>query len=112
MLFGPRNGSLRHNIYNDNMETISSNVAVQDFRLTITFYNPYSATEKPWNYGLIFRSVPNGAQYRLYVDSDANWFLQVATIKNGTSTATTIQSGVVLGMNISSSGTNTLQLLA
>ncbi|MDQ2997348.1 MAG: hypothetical protein M3R61_09875 [Chloroflexota bacterium] len=109
-VYGPENGSLKHNIENDNMEFSSTGVAVRDFIAEMRFRNPYDRNIRPWDYGFLFRDKDN-QQYRLYVDSDGKWIFQLATVVDGKSYISSRGDGDVQNLNTSTGGSNLLRLV-
>lgn len=68
------NGTLWHNVDNTSIELYGIGNQLSDFDLSVDFVNPYAATHKLWDYGVLFRRT-SSAQYRLIVDSDGKWAL-------------------------------------
>lgn len=72
-VFGPEEFSLIQK--NDKyVEVYNAGVQLENFIVAITFVNPFdTATTGNWDYGLIFRSEKDVAQYRLVVLSNQTW---------------------------------------
>lgn len=73
LVFGPTSDSLVQK--NDKyVETYRAGVKLENFIVSITFVNPYdTSTTGNWDYGVIFRSAEDVAQYRLVVLSNQTW---------------------------------------
>lgn len=109
--FGPVSGALPHNIGNDDMEVYKSGISLQNFTAEVRFYNPYNRTDKLWNYGFIFRTNPQKQEFRIYLDSGSNWFLQHVTQNNGTSVVKVLQRGSLSNIDVESNGSNVIRLV-
>lgn len=86
-----------------------ADVSLLNFVAESGFYNPYPASEAPWDYGFLFRRSAEGGGLRLYVSSDGSWhFLSVTSQP---AVFTTLQDGR-LELRREQNETNTLKLVA
>ena len=62
----------------DTLGVFVGSANARDFVAEATFANPYDRAANPWDYGFIFRATgPNNPQYRLWVDSNNTWALNL-----------------------------------
>ena len=72
---GPFEGSLIHK-EEGFIETRDAGVKWKNFIAQATFYNPYDASYRPWDYGLLFRDAGTNSQYRIVIRSvERKWQL-------------------------------------
>lgn len=71
--FGPKSGSLTMDA--TSIAAFASGVNTSDFIATATFTNPYNISRGGWDYGIFFRRIGNGEDYRLVVRSNLQWEL-------------------------------------
>ena len=71
--FGPRAGSLSHDPNSSTIPTYSAGVGVADFVAEAEFYNPYSKTNNPWDYGFAFRRSASNQFDIVVVTSGGRW---------------------------------------
>ena len=107
VVYGPAGGRLKHNAEDDYVKLRSSEVKLRNFICQVTFYNPYSMSERSWDYGIFFRDTGGNKQYRLSIRSDGYWALHFVEDP----TWDTITSGVLSNLDTSPSGKNTLRIV-
>ena len=106
-LFGPLTQSLTHG--NDSsLTTLDAHVNVSNFVAEATFMNPYERAQKGWDYGFVFRSTGSNQQYRIWVDSDQNWYLRLLT---GPESSTDVKHGMLNNLDVSVPGSNKLAVV-
>ncbi|GAB4277930.1 MAG: hypothetical protein Kow0080_29240 [Candidatus Promineifilaceae bacterium] len=73
-LVGPLSGSMPHDPGDNKIESEFASVDLQDFMVTVTFFNPFGEGEG-WDYGLFFRQTDADNEMRLVIRSDGSWNL-------------------------------------
>jgi hypothetical protein len=73
-LVGPLSGALPHDPDDSKIESEFASVNLQDFMVTVTFFNPFGEGEN-WDYGLFFRQTDADNETRLVIRSDGSWNL-------------------------------------
>lgn len=73
-LIGPLSGALAHDPGDSKIESEFASVNLQDFMVTVTFFNPFDEGEN-WDYGLFFRQTDADNEMRLVIRSDGSWNL-------------------------------------
>ena len=109
LVFGPRSGRLLHKAENDTIETINASVGLRSFILEVTFLAPYSATEAPWDFGIIFRDGGPNIEYRLKFNSDKSW---IFAMYSGSPEGKIILQGDLPDLNTTEDGPNKIRLYA
>jgi hypothetical protein len=75
-------GRLPHHRNRVSAETMKENlvfqVYAQNFVASVRFNNPYDPSESAWDYGLGFRGEGTDDGYRLYLNSDGEWYFEIA----------------------------------
>jgi hypothetical protein len=105
-VFGPEEGELP--LDPDRVTLQPADVEAADFLAIATFHNPYAGNRQQFDYGLQFRSLPDGddaAFLRFIVISDGSW-----GITDGSEDV--IEAGGYDDLDVSRRGENTLTLLA
>lgn len=110
-MYGPANGELVHE-RDDVISLQYAGVNTRDFMAEVRFHNPYDRSEGDWDYGIGFRSIGSGNEYRLYVDSEGDWSFVSATKQGEGSQFNTVASGRVEDLDLSATGSNHLCLVA
>ena len=109
-VYGPPDGQLDHS-RTGSVVTHYSGVNLRNFVTEIEFWNPYDSTEGPWDYGLGFRNTGSDNEYRLYVNSDREWILTLATKKGGEKVEfDTVGKGRVENLVLADGDSNRLRL--
>lgn len=111
VVFGPQNGAIKHDPSDSFIETVAAeNVSLSDLTIEATFFNPYAASTADWDYGFIFRSTTNGAQYRLIVESSGDWSIELVLDKTTGESNQTVGSGKLTNLTTASQTQNRLVL--
>jgi hypothetical protein len=112
VVFGPQNGTIKHDPSDTLIETVvATNVTLGDLGIEATFFNPYAATAStPWDYGFIFRSTTGGSQYRLTVESSGDWSLDLVLDKTTGDVNQSVGSGKLSNLATTAQGQNHLAL--
>lgn len=74
LVYGPASGALEHSA-GTLVIAQDAGVNLKNFIIEAQFYNPYSATESPYDYGFILRHEAKNNHYRFVVRSDKTWRL-------------------------------------
>jgi len=109
LVFGPKSGRIPHKEENPNIQTISASVGLRSFITEVTFSAPYSPSEAPWDFGIIFREAGPNIEYRLVFNSDKSW---VFTLHSGTATGKVVLSGTIDDLNTAEGGATKVRLYA
>ncbi len=99
--FGPVSGQLIH----QQKSTKSADVQLRNFVAEVRFYNPYAASEHPWDEAIFFRENGNNF-YSLIIDSSKQW-----TLNLGNNTSSKRKYGVLSNLDISAGGSNAFKLV-
>jgi hypothetical protein len=103
-LAGPFGGTLGQR-QDDQLTAIPAGISAKDFSATVTFVNPTTQTEMPWDFGLAFHQNPGQATVQeVYLDSNGFWYH--TDFPNGVQ-----QSGTVPSFEATPGGINTLDLI-
>jgi hypothetical protein len=106
LAFGPQDGRLTHVEAGNSMSLEIAPVAfAPDLIAEARFFNPYDPAEHPWDYGFLFR-FDGVRNYRVFLDSQGTWNLDLWT---GTA-ASSLASGQAPGVDLSPGGSNVLRL--
>ena len=81
-LYGPISGELKHKPGDDRIVLQEADVWLTDVEVEATFYNPYSHSVKPWDYGFSIRS-NNISNIRFIVGSSGAWYVNTWTQSEG-----------------------------
>jgi hypothetical protein len=109
-VYGPADGSLAHD-QDEFVETASAEVQLRDFVVEVRFYNPFDRARARWDYGLFLRDTGAGQQYRLDIDAETKWTLDLATTAGGETQFATIASGQIDGLNVAPGEYNDIRLI-
>jgi len=105
-VFGPKDGSLKHDDNDKLTSSYEANVNVRDFIVKATFINPYASATGSWDYGFMFRLEGSNKQYRLIISSNKDWTLE--NWSEGSSFS--IKSGRLSDLNLMKGGSNEIVL--
>ncbi|MBC7263400.1 MAG: tetratricopeptide repeat protein [Chloroflexi bacterium] len=109
--YGPADGNLRHE-EGDRAQGQYASAYLRDFAAEARFYNPYAPSEGRWDYGFGFRQTADELHYRLHVNSDAEWILELLTGHTaGVWEYKNIASGQLTNLDTSATGANRLRLV-
>jgi hypothetical protein len=75
LVYGPTNGTLEQTAPSQ-AACDFSHTTLSDFIAEATFHNPGPASQ-PWDYGIIFSNLEDESEYRLILDSDGSWTLNL-----------------------------------
>lgn len=106
-VYGPVSGSLSHQ--EGYITSRDASVSLGDFIAEVRFYNPYSRTEKSWDYGILFRSAGGNQNYRLSIDSDGDWSFRL--VEGDPNASKRVAFGVIKNFDLSASGSNLLRIV-
>ncbi len=107
-IFGPSDGTLKHNPSNTSIEFYKPSVKVSDMAIEAKFYNPFAASTAAWDYGFLFRDEGGIQQFMLVVRSNSNWLLYNRT---GDASVAPIASGSIASLDVSGGGSNVIKLI-
>ena len=107
LVAGPLQGDLEHDAEDGNIEKLSSFDDLGNFVAHAQLYNPYGSAAGSWDYGFGFRDTGGADQYRLVVQSDKEWMLYLV---GGDPNVDLIAKGVVANLDVSTDGSNNLEL--
>jgi hypothetical protein len=108
IIHGPVAGQIDHDPEQSGAEGRLANVNVSEMILEAKFFNPYQALQGGWDYGFVFRYVPNSHQYVLVVHSDRFYYLYY--YNPVTQLNERINMGWISNLDLSAGGSNTLTL--
>lgn len=108
LMFGPQDGSLKHNPDNSTIEAFTPADSLANFALEVEFFNPYSVTAHPWDYGFIFRHAGRNDQYRLVIFSTRAWELTY-NIKNPNGIL--VRKGIINNLDLKEGKSNRFLLI-
>jgi len=108
-IFGPASKDLEFN--GTTVDSLSSGLAIKNFRAEATFSAPYDASPGQWDIGFYFRN-KNRATLIIIIASDKSWDLRAYDPQSGQSFAEPIQSGSVTKLNLLKGEKNILSLSA
>lgn len=74
-LFTPTEGILAHEPEDNTIEMYYPGITPDNFVMNVSFVNPYSTDEGPWDFGVAFRQIEPDDEFRLVVRSDGLWNL-------------------------------------
>ncbi len=105
--YGPEKGVIDRP--DNSIRLVNTRQSLRNFIAEARFYNPADRAEHKWDYGYGFRrfgraSTPFG--YRVYIDSDSTWGLQLVTDAGSSRPAT----GRVPNFDVTPSGSNLIRL--
>lgn len=109
LVFGPADGVLPAATHRQ-ISTRRLGLRVRDFAAQARFYNPADRSQGGWSYGFMFRDSGPNEQFRLTVDSNENWALSLATLRDRRLIHQTLASGTLSNLNLSPAGSNVLTL--
>jgi hypothetical protein len=74
--YGPSNGMLTQGRSSE-VPCQAVGVALRNFIAQVAFSNPDDTPARPWDYGIVFSNIGEGTDYRLTLDSDSRWALNL-----------------------------------
>jgi hypothetical protein len=82
-------------VYPDPNGAEDTGFEIGDFVLDVTFLNPDPGEDGEWDYGIVFGPTDHGEDYRVFVNSDGEWLLQLDEDRrrDGKSSALRLESG-------------------
>ena len=108
--FGPLNGELRHDPFDNFIKIEYAGVTISDTVVEATFVNPYSASSNSWDYGFIVRSDKrdDAAPFlQFVVSSNGGWAVNVGA----DAPYERIGAGTVSNLNTGAGGRNHLMVV-
>ena len=108
LVFGPETGTIEHDVADGFIAGNGAEVNLLDFEVQALYYNPFSASQGPWDYGFIFRSEEANQQMRLVIQSDGQWELFNNT---GDPDGVLVQEGSLVALNTEADGANLVRLI-
>ena len=108
--FGPINGELRHDPFDNFIKTEYAGASFSDLVVEATFVNPYSASSNSWDYGFILRKdrwVDDAPFVQFVVSSSRGW----AVNAGADAPYERIGAGTVSNLNTGAGGRNHLMVV-